>query len=64
MELKGKAGGACAETERHADSGPKPGRKPYKKPEFRCERIFETMALACGKVSQTQKQCRFRTRSS
>ena len=26
-------------------------KKPYEKPEFRYERVFETMALACGKVS-------------
>jgi len=33
-------------------------RKPYQKPEFRKERVFETMALACGKISATQAQCR------
>jgi hypothetical protein len=64
MLIKGKGTETCAEVERRADSEPKPSRKPYQRPEFRCERIFETMALACGKVSQTQKQCRFRTRSS
>jgi len=26
------------------------GKKPYSKPEFRYERVFETMALACGKT--------------
>jgi hypothetical protein len=25
-------------------------KKPYRKPEFRYERVFETMALACGKT--------------
>jgi hypothetical protein len=25
-------------------------RKPYAKPAFRCERVFETMALSCGKA--------------
>ena len=34
------------------------GKKPYKKPEFRVERVFETTALACGKVSSTQAQCK------
>jgi hypothetical protein len=29
---------------------PRPARKPYKKPEFRYERVFETMALACTKL--------------
>lgn len=33
-------------------------RKPYQKPEVRKERVFETMALACGKISATQSQCR------
>jgi hypothetical protein len=33
-------------------------RKPYQKPAYRRERVFETMALACGKISATQAQCR------
>jgi hypothetical protein len=33
-------------------------RKPYQKPAFRRERVFETMALACGKISTTQQQCK------
>jgi len=39
-------------------------RKPYSKPQFRFERVFETMALACGKVSPTQSHCRFIRKSS
>jgi len=39
-------------------------RKPYQKPGFRFERVFETMALACAKVGPTQRQCRGRRRSS
>ena len=39
-------------------------KKPYKKPEFLHERVFETMALACGKVSATQLQCRFVRKNS
>jgi hypothetical protein len=35
---------------------PEPLRKPYRKPEFRFERVFETMALACGKISPSQPQ--------
>ncbi len=46
-------------TQNHA-----PARKPYCKPGFRWERVFETMALACGKVSPTQKHCRFIRKSS
>lgn len=33
-------------------------KKPYTKPTFRDERVFETMALTCGKVQATQFQCR------
>ena len=40
------------------------GKKPYKKPEFRFEKVFETMALACGKIAITQQNCRGRRRRS
>lgn len=39
-------------------------KKPYKKPAFKHERVFETMALACGKVHPTASGCRFNRRSS
>jgi hypothetical protein len=39
-------------------------KKPYKKPEFRLEKVFETMALACGKITGAGHQCKFRRRSS
>ena len=39
-------------------------KKPYQKPTFQYERVFETMALACGKVSPTQAQCRFNRKNS
>ena len=39
-------------------------KKPYHKPEFRFEKVFETRALACGKVSSTQRQCAHNTKSS
>jgi hypothetical protein len=35
----------------------KQGKKPYRKPAFRHERVFETMALSCGKMDPTQAQC-------
>ena len=35
-----------------------PAKKPYQKPAFRHERVFETMALSCGKISTTQAQCK------
>jgi hypothetical protein len=40
------------------------GRKPYEKPSFRHERIFETMALSCGKIHSTQAQCKFNRSAS
>lgn len=36
-----------------------PGSKrEYLKPAFRHETVFETMALACGKLNMTQNACR------
>jgi len=32
-------------------------KKPYQKPAFRHERVFETRALVCGKVQGTQGAC-------
>jgi hypothetical protein len=39
-------------------------RKPYQKPAVRYERVFETSALYCGKVSTTQQACRLNTKNS
>jgi len=39
-------------------------RKRYQKPEFRFEQVFETRALACGKVSATQGQCAHNQKTS
>jgi hypothetical protein len=39
-------------------------KKPYQKPEFRFERVFETRALSCGKVNVTQQQCANNRKSS
>ncbi len=36
----------------------KAAKKPYQKPSFRHEKVFETMALACGKISPTQGSCK------
>lgn len=38
-------------------------KKPYVKPEVRHEKVFETMALTCGKVQRTQGQCGYRKTS-
>jgi hypothetical protein len=32
-------------------------KKPYVKPAVRSERVFETMALSCGKINGTQHSC-------
>ncbi len=37
---------------------PKSGKKPYQKPSFKHEKVFETMALACGTISGTQQTCK------
>jgi hypothetical protein len=39
-------------------------KKAYQKPCFEHERVFETMALTCGKVSPTQRQCHFNRKNS
>jgi hypothetical protein len=50
--------------EKLADGGRPAVKKPYLKPEFRYERAFETMALACGKIRSTQPLCRFNRKNS
>jgi hypothetical protein len=40
------------------------GKKPYVKPMVRHERVFETMALSCGKVQSTQSGCHFNRKTS
>jgi len=39
-------------------------KKSYKKPSFRQEKVFETMALRCGKTSPTDAGCTFNRRNS
>jgi hypothetical protein len=39
-------------------------KKPYGKPTYRYERVFETMALSCGKVHGVESQCRFNRHTS
>jgi len=45
-------------------SQPEKRRLPYHKPVLRHEGVFETMALACGKISSTQGQCRSNIKNS
>lgn len=39
-------------------------KKAYAKPAFRHEQVFETMALACGKIVGTQASCRANRKNS
>lgn len=48
---------------KQGESAPK-AKRLYEKPAFQYEKVFETMALACGKISPTQRQCRFNRKNS
>lgn len=39
-------------------------KKSYQKPSFRHEKVFETLALACGKMAGTSAQCQSQQKSS
>lgn len=39
-------------------------RKVYHRPSFRHEKIFETIALACGKINPTQGACHANRKNS
>jgi len=39
-------------------------RKPYLKPSYQREQVFETMALTCGKIQTTQASCHHNRKSS
>lgn len=39
-------------------------KKTYQKPAFRYERVFETLALSCGKTGSTIAQCQFSRKTS
>jgi hypothetical protein len=40
------------------------GKKPYLKPDFHFEKVFETLALVCGKLQHSQGQCRLIRKTS
>jgi hypothetical protein len=40
------------------------GKKLYQKPSFRHERVFETLALSCGKIGATVPSCQFSRKTS
>jgi hypothetical protein len=39
-------------------------KKLYQKPAFRYERVFETLALSCGKIGANTAQCQFSRKTS
>jgi hypothetical protein len=41
-----------------------PAKRPYQKPAFQHERVFETMALSCGKINPTQGACHSNRKTS
>lgn len=51
------------ERQDHTSQSARP-KKAYVKPAFEHERVFETMALACGKVTGTQGQCNTNRKNS
>lgn len=53
-----------ATTERPKSEQSPTGKKPYQKPAFREESLFETSALSCGKVQSTQAGCHSNRKSS
>lgn len=52
------------DTTADAREGRPRAKKPYLKPEFSREQLFETMALACGKTNPTIGQCRTNRKNS
>ena len=52
------------EATRTPDAGSGAGRSAYVKPSFRREQVFETMALACGKIEPTQGACNTNRKNS
>ena len=58
-ELKNKSAAT-----KHPPTPEGKAKKPYHKPSFRYERVYETMALACGKMYSTESVCRFNRKTS
>jgi hypothetical protein len=48
----------------HIATGEHATKKRYVKPEARFERVFETMALSCGKTGPTNASCRTNRQAS
>ncbi len=50
--------------DKNAQESPGLPKKVYQEPAFRHERVFETMALSCGKLDTTEAQCKFHRNAS
>jgi hypothetical protein len=57
MGLKQETNGVPPEVRAPEESRSTRGQKPYQKPAFRFERVFETNALSCGKVAGQGINC-------
>jgi hypothetical protein len=51
-------------TESKPEESGSSAKKRYQDPDFQYERVFETMALSCGKVHPTNFQCTFHRNAS
>jgi hypothetical protein len=49
---------------RSKDVGNVNPKRPYNKPSFRFESVFETMALSCGKIVPSQAGCKLNRKNS
>jgi hypothetical protein len=58
------ANGNPVEPEEKRRTQEKRTKKPYTKPAFRFERVFETQALSCGKIHATIAQCHSNRKTS
>jgi hypothetical protein len=60
-----KARDSRTETRQEPVAKTKKAKRQYEKPAFQHEKVFETMALACGKLAgATQAQCHFNRKLS
>ena len=52
------------EKNRIPGTGAQRAKRPYQKPAMRREKVFETTALSCGKVRETQSGCAHNRKTS
>jgi hypothetical protein len=58
------ANGNLVEPEDKRQAHKEQTKKPYMKPTFRFERVFETQALTCGKVHSHGTACKLNPKTS